>query len=161
MTSAVRVRRRLLHWRPRWRGRGRDAADVDTSGFGQGGGGGSSFLDWLDDLVAAVLVVVAVVVLVMAVVPAIVLLLEVLLVGLLALLGFVGRVALGRPWTVEAVDTSTGRVLGRWSIRGFRRAGAAATAIEAHLIAGGDLPPLADVEALLARDGDPAPWPSG
>lgn len=166
MKRTIRVRRRLLHWRPRWRGPRFDSGsgvdgEIDGGPGGAGGGGGGlSFLDVLDDIFAAVLVIVAVVVFVTTVVPALVLLLEVLLVGLLAALGLVGRALLGRPWTVAAVDTETHRVVGSWQVEGFRRAGEVAAAIQARADAGQPLPPPEDATTVLAGDADEPTWPT-
>lgn len=158
MRPRTRVRRRLLHWRPRWRGARLDGGGPDLD-VPSGGGGGWSFLDFLDDLFAAVLVAVAVVLFVMTVVPAIVFVVELLLVGLIAVAGIVGRSLLGRPWTVEAVDTGTGAAVGVWHVRGFRRAGAVARALQERADQGVPLPTTAEVEAFVDEP-DTARWPT-
>lgn len=163
MSGRVRVHRRLLHWRPRWRGprlNGRDAMDGQIDGGFGGGGGGSSFLDVLDDLFAAVLVVVAIGLFLTAVVPAIVFAIELLLVALVAVAGIIGRSLLGRPWTVEAVDTDTRAVVGSWQVVGFRRAGQVAAAIQARADADRPLPPPGDGAAALDPPADEPSWPT-
>lgn len=165
MNTPVRVRRRILHWRPRWRGprldgQGPDAAIDGGPVGGGGGGGGFSFLDLLDDLFTAVLVAVAVAIFLATVVPAIVFAIELLLVAVVAVAGIVGRSLLGRPWTVEAIDTGSRRVVGSWQVVGFRRAGRVAAAIQAAADAGRPLPGPGDgTEALDPRADEPT-WPA-
>ncbi len=160
MSGRVRVRRRILHWRPRWRGLRRNVDAPEPDGDVGGSGGGFSFLDLLDDLFAAVLVAIAVVVVVATVIPAVVFALELLLVALLAGVGIVGRSLLGRPWTVEAVDTDARTVVGSWQVVGFRRAGQVAAAIQARADTGRPLPPPGDGAAALDPRSDEPTWPT-
>jgi hypothetical protein len=72
-------------------------------------------------VVAAAIAIVVVVVLL----PLIGLVLELLLLLLLLSSGVFGRVVLGRPWTVEAIDLDDGERSVAYAVKGFRRAGQA------------------------------------
>lgn len=148
----VVVRRRLLHWRPRWRGpRWRDSIDTTDVDL-PSGGGGSGFFDLLDDLVGAVVVIALVAVLLATVVPVIVLAVEVLLV-LLATAAVLGwRVATRQPWIVEAIEDGSGRTLGTWQVHGWRAAGRARDELQRLADRGAQLPPdgVHDPDALPA-----------
>lgn len=142
------VRRRILPWRPRWRGPRFDFGGGSTDGGDSGDGdldapvgGGFGLGDLLDDLVAAVLVVVVAAVVVTTLVPAIVLALEVVLVLLAAAVVLTSRLVFRHPWPVEARSTSTGEVVARWQVVGWRRAGRARDSIRQMIAFGADLPP--------------------
>lgn len=163
----VVVRRRLLHWRPRWRGpRWRDSidtTDLDTSS----GGGGSGIFDFLDDLIGAVVVIVLVAVLLATVVPVIVLAVEILLVLMATAVVLGWRMATRQPWTVEAIEDGSGRTLGTWQVRGWRRAGRARDELQRSADHGAELPPDGlyepghrDTPATASPSDEPI-WPTG
>lgn len=88
-----------------------DSADIAPGGFDVLGEG----------LVTAFVVVFMVMLAVFTVVPVLVAVLDVLVILVLAALGFVARVLLRRPWTVEA--SAEGSRRRTWRVVGFRAAG--------------------------------------
>ncbi|WP_445149069.1 hypothetical protein [Baekduia sp. Peel2402] len=99
------VRRRWVHApvRPRWRG----TRDADAFSFADLGGGlGDSGV--LGAIAAIIAIIVLAAFIAFVLLPLAVLLLEVLLFLLLAGIGLFGRVALRRPWRIEA-RSSDGR----------------------------------------------------
>jgi hypothetical protein len=84
-------------------------------------------------VVAAAIAIVVVVVLL----PLIGLVLELILLLLLLGSGIFGRVFLGRPWTVEAVNLDDGERSVAYAVKGFGRAGRAVEELAAALAAGG------------------------
>lgn len=144
------VRRRVLAWRPRWRGPERDGGPGWDDGDGDGGGdidvelpggGGFHLLDLLDEFLVGMLVAIALVLLVATVVPLVVLAVEVVLVLLVTAAALVGRFVLRHPWPVVARDRATGEVIGTWHVVGWRRAGRACEDITQRAAFGAPLPP--------------------
>lgn len=80
-------------------------------------------------------IILAIVLLAFVVIPLLVAILDVLVVLLLGAVGVALRIALRRPWTVEATS-SDGDVL-RWRIVGWRASGEKVTAIASELASGG------------------------
>lgn len=115
----------------------------------------SGKVGYADDVVGAVVAVVVVVLLVAAavffVIPLLVVLVDLLVLVVLALLALIARVALRRPWLVDAHDAGGAHL--RWRIVGWRASGAKVDEI-ADVLASGVVPP--DGEVLAARDeGEP------
>jgi len=148
------VRRRVLAWSPRWRGR--DLADVpggwgdssDGGSSGDGGldvdmpgGGGFGLLDLLDDFIVGALVAIAIVLVIATVVPVVVLAVEVVLLLMMTSAVLIGRIVLRHPWPVEARDRATGEIVGTWQVVGWRRAGRACEDITQRAAFGAALPP--------------------
>ena len=109
------VRRKWVPRRLRWRGRTFSFDLLD----------GAELLSFGDELpvvgvifaaIAAFLVAVGLVVLVL---PAVVFILELLLIATLVGLGVLGRVLLGRPWTIEARQKGADHAL-EWRARGWQ-----------------------------------------
>lgn len=65
------------------------------------------------------------------------LVLELLLLVLLLGSGIFGRVVLGRPWTVEAIDLDDGERSVAYAVKGFDRAGQAVEELSTALAADG------------------------
>lgn len=109
-----RVRRRWLgRWRrPRWRGA--DPTSLDVPDFGLGDA---------DGIIGLIFAIVAIVVLAAFVafvaLPLAILLVELLIFVVLAGAGIAGRLAFGRPWTLEARPDDGGAVR-TWSVAGWR-----------------------------------------
>ncbi len=99
---------------------------------------------WLEifgeGIAVGIAIILAVVLLLFFIVPLLFAILDLLVVLLLGLVGIALRVALRRPWTVEA-NSTTGDVL-RWRVVGWRRSGEKVTEVAALLESGE--PPEAD-----------------
>jgi hypothetical protein len=102
-----------------WLEPGEANADVDVSGA-------SGLDDILDDLLLGILVVVLLVLTVAlawwVIIPLLLVVLDAVVVSLLFVLGFVARIAIGRPWVVRAREKVSG---GRWveaDVQGWRNA---------------------------------------
>lgn len=138
-----RFRRRISGVTRRVRG-GADAAEELSGAVG-----------YADDVLGAVVAVVVVVLLVAAavffVIPLLVVLVDLLVLLVLALLALVARVALRRPWLVDA-HVADGAHL-RWRVVGWRASGAKVDEV-ADQLATGIVPP--DGEVIAAGDeGEP------
>lgn len=109
------VRRRWTRRRPRWR-RAREPENLIDA---------AELVSFGDDLpvIGGVLAIIGLVLLavlaVVVIIPALIFIGEVLVVLAIIGLGFVGRVALGRPWTVEARQVAGPQAL-EWKVRGWR-----------------------------------------
>lgn len=129
------VRRRWVHRRLRWRGQ-RGTGDLldgaDLIGFG----GDLPVVGVIFTVVALLLFAVAAVLLI---VPALIFVAELLIVVAIVGLGLVGRVLLGRPWTVQARNLATGSAY-EWKISGWRASRELVTSITDQLRTAG-LPP--------------------
>lgn len=122
---------------------GVDSADVvgEAAGFA-------------DDIVGAIVAVVVVVLLVAAalfiVIPLLVVLVDLVVLFALGILAVIARVALRRPWSVDAHDADGALV--RWRVIGWRASGAKVDEV-ADLLAAGQVPPDGQVVA-ERREGD-------
>jgi hypothetical protein len=94
-------------------------------------------LDGLGGIAIAIGLAVFAVIVIIVLLPLIGLLLELLLVVLLLCSGIVGRVLLGRPWTVEAIDLDEGERSVAYAVKGFRNAGHAVDELSRTLAASG------------------------
>jgi len=109
------VRRKWVHRRLRWRGRGRSLDFMD----------GADLVDAGADLpvVGVILGVVALVLLAIAavlfIVPAVIFLVELLIVVAVVGVGLLGRMLFGRPWTVEAHQRHADHAY-EWKVQGWR-----------------------------------------
>jgi len=114
------VRRKWVHRRLRWRGKaGRSIDDLMD---------GSQLAELGADLPVVGVIFMAIALLLFAgaavtfVVPALVFVAELLLIATVVGLGLLGRVLLGRPWTVEARQQGTDHAY-EWKVRGWRASG--------------------------------------
>ena len=106
---------------------------------------GSSILDVaFDSGWAGVAIAVAVVLLILIFLPLLGVAFELVLLLLVFSSGIVGRVVLGRPWTVEAVNLGDGERSVAYGVKGFRRAGRAVEELTTALAASGPPDRLAD-----------------
>lgn len=108
----------------------RRAGDID--------GGGCFDIGGIDDLVALLVLVVVAALVVFVLFPILVALLDVLLVALLTIVGVIGRVVFGRPWTIEAIGDDESRYA--WHVVGWRESKALVTELADRLRLGGPLP---------------------
>lgn len=110
-------------WR-RWRGRDK----------GEGDFGALNFLDGDDLLVGIGLAIVTVVIGLLAVwllVPLLLVLVDIVVVVLVVVIGIAGRVALGRPWTIEAIGDSGESQT--WAVKGWKRSDTVIAAVRRAL----------------------------
>lgn len=110
------VRRRWIHRRLRWRGKGRRSLDLIDGADLVGAGADLPVVGVILLVVALVLFAVAAVLLI---VPALIFLVELLIIVVIVGLGLMGRLLLGRPWTVEA-RRSEPRQAFEWKVTGWR-----------------------------------------
>lgn len=101
-------------------------------------GSGCVDIGGLDDLLLVLALLVVLALAFFVVVPLLVALVDVLIVGLLAVLGIIGRIAFGRPWTIEAVGSDASRI--RWHVVGWKASRAMITDLADRLRVGMPLP---------------------
>ena len=104
---------------------------------------GGGCIDGLDDLAILAVVVVAALVLVFIFPPLVLIGIDLAWVMLVGVATAIGRVALGRPWSVMAVADSGERR--EWKVKGFRGAGQLRDTLQAEFDAG--LDPRPDILA--------------
>lgn len=138
------VRRKWVHRQLRWRGtRGSRALDLmDGADFADLGGD----LPVVGLILTAIAVLLVAIVAVILIIPALIFVAELLIVVGLVGLGLMGRVLLGRPWTVEAHMEGTDHTY-EWKARGWRASTELVQTLANHLRetglpAGGERVPL-------------------
>lgn len=106
---------------------------------------GFSIFDVVDDSGwAGIAIAVGLVLLVLIFLPLLGVAFELVLLLLVFSSGIVGRVVLGRPWTVEAVNLGDGERTVAYGVKGFRRAGRAVEELATALSVSGPPDRLAD-----------------
>lgn len=135
------MRRRWIHHRLVWRGRRPDVDDVDhTTWLGLPDFGDADDAFGCVGAIAVWLVVgLAVAGLLAFVFPALMLVLDVVLFVVVVGGGFVGKVVLRRPWTIEAAEIATSRAPApsrEWKVSGWKASNQAIDRIADHLAAG-------------------------
>lgn len=138
------VRRMWVHRRLRWRGNAGRAIDLmdgaDLAALG-------ADLPVVGMILLALTLLLFAVAAVILVVPALVFVAELLLIAAVVGLGLLGRVLLGRPWTVEARAQGADHAF-EWKVRGWRASGQLRDAVEQQVQATGEpmggsrVPPL-------------------
>ena len=128
--------------RRRWLNRGlprlakgfrRGRREVEDSGFLDGIIAFEGLIGTVIGLIAIGLAAVVVVVLL----PLLGVALELVLLVLLLVSGLLGRVVLGHPWTVEAIDLDDGERSVAFAVKGYREAGRAAEELTAIISTSG------------------------
>lgn len=110
------VRRRWVHRKLRWRGKGSRTLDLMD---------GADLVSWGSDLpvIGVVFAVFAIVLFIVAavilIVPALIFLAELVILAALVGLGLAGRLLFGKPWTVEARRRDGGETF-QWKATGWR-----------------------------------------
>lgn len=153
------VVRRIVPWRPRWRGWRRDSRRDNEQGGSPVQAAfdfASEALFWADDLPSVVAVgltvVAAAILLVVFVIPVALLLVELALVALFVVVGVFLSGLLGRPWIVEARTQGPPAEERRWAVRGWRRSRRARDEIAMALQAGTDVPQHPDVLPVVTAE---------
>jgi hypothetical protein len=113
------VRRRWVHRKLRWRGRGRKSLDLID---GAEVGAAAADIPGLGTVLTVVVILLLAVAAVLFIVPAVIFLVELLIVVALVGLGLLGCVLLGRPWTVEAHQQGADHAF-EWKATGWRASG--------------------------------------
>jgi hypothetical protein len=138
------VRRKWIHPRLRWRGT-RGAGDLLDGADLAGLGGDLPVVGVILTALALLLFAIAAV---MFIVPALVFVGELLIIVAIVVLGLMGRVLFGRPWTVEAQQLGAGPAY-EWKVSGWRASLDLVTSIADQLRATG-----------LPTGGSPVPSPN-
>jgi hypothetical protein len=126
---------------PKWR----RAGDLGIEGWDA-----ASLLEFDSGIAVGVALLVIGVLAVFVLIPLLLFGVELIAVGAVVATGILGRVLLGRPWTIEARNRHTGESR-TWQVSGWRQSAATIGEISASLAAGGQLPTARQSETLLVH----------
>jgi hypothetical protein len=126
---------------PRWR----RATDLGIDGFDA-----ASLLDFDSGIAVGIALLVIGVLALFVLIPLLLFGIELIAVGAVLAAGILGRVLLGRPWTIEARNLQS-NVTRTWEVSGWQQSATTIGEISATLAAGGQLPHPRESEMLSAH----------